>query len=115
MQTMHSLSREGQDPTSSRPPLDWTDRALIRRLLVDARVAFEDADAVTCDLLRKKRRRGLGHVQHKRLFNLCLPTWATGRDADAIESVVDDIVEAAVLEIRRAEIAARIEGKATPT
>jgi hypothetical protein len=68
MQTMHSLSREGQDPTSSRPPLDWTDRALIRRLLVDARVAFEDADAVTCDLLRKKRRRGLGHVQHKRLY-----------------------------------------------
>jgi hypothetical protein len=50
-----------------------------------------------------------------RFFNLCLPTWATGRDADAIESVVDDIVEAAVLEIRRADIAARIEGKATPT
>jgi hypothetical protein len=52
----------------SRPPLDWTDAELIRRLLVDARVAFDDADAVTCDLLRKKRRRALGHVQHKKLY-----------------------------------------------
>jgi hypothetical protein len=49
-------------------PVDWTDLALIRRLLVEARVAFDDADAVACDLLRKKRRRALGHVQHKKLY-----------------------------------------------
>jgi hypothetical protein len=52
----------------SRPPLDWTDVELIRRLLVEARVAFDDADAVTSDLLRKKRRRALGHVQHRKLY-----------------------------------------------
>ncbi len=49
-----------------------------------------------------------------RFFNLCLPAWATGRDADAIESIVDHIVEAAVLEIRRADIAARLEAAPTP-
>ena len=52
----------------SRPSIDWTDHELIRRLLVEARVAFDDADAVSCDMLRKKRRRALGHLQHKRLY-----------------------------------------------
>ena len=52
----------------SRHPIDWTDLELVRRLLVEARVAFDDADAVASDLLRKKRRRALGHLQHKKLY-----------------------------------------------
>jgi hypothetical protein len=49
-----------------------------------------------------------------RFFNRCLPSAATHEIADEIESIVDDIVEAAVLEIHRAEIAARIEATPTP-
>jgi hypothetical protein len=49
-------------------PFGPSDPELVRRLLVDIRVAFDDADAVTSDLLRKKRRRALGHVQHKKLY-----------------------------------------------
>ena len=50
-----------------KPP-DWNDPELIRRLLVEARVAADDADAVVVDLLAKKRRRSLGHAQHTRLY-----------------------------------------------
>ena len=49
----------------NRPPVDWTDPESIRRILVDLRVAVDDADAVVKDMLRKRRRRSLGRANHK--------------------------------------------------
>lgn len=52
----------------SRPSLDWKDDEAVRRWLADVRTAFDDADAVTADMLRPTRERELGHVQHQRLY-----------------------------------------------
>jgi hypothetical protein len=51
-----------------KPPFDPNDPELLRRLLVEARVAADDMDAVAVDMLRKKRRRSLGRAQHKKLY-----------------------------------------------
>jgi hypothetical protein len=52
----------------SRPDrLDFGDPTAMRAWFVDLRVAFDDATAVTEDLLRRKRRRTLGHTEHRRL------------------------------------------------
>lgn len=40
------------------------DRETMRRVLVDLRVAVDDADAITEDMLRPARRRELGPVLH---------------------------------------------------
>lgn len=40
------------------------DRDDLRRALVDLRVAFDDADAVTEDMLRAPSKRSLGPVLH---------------------------------------------------
>ena len=52
----------------NRPPVDWTDLEFIRRILVDLRVAVDDADAVVKDMLRKPRRRSLGRANHKKHY-----------------------------------------------
>jgi hypothetical protein len=39
-----------------------------RSLLADIRSAFDDADAVTLDMLRPLRRRNLGPAEHRRLY-----------------------------------------------
>jgi hypothetical protein len=41
------------------------DREIIRRALLDLRVAVDDADAVTRDMLRSPRERELGPVLHR--------------------------------------------------
>ena len=51
-----------------KPPFDWNDPEAIRRLLVEVRVTVDDMDAVVVDMLAKKRRRSLGHAQHKKLY-----------------------------------------------
>ncbi len=53
------------DPAAAAAALD---RALLLRVLIELRVAFADADAVTSDLLRPPRERELGHVQQVRLY-----------------------------------------------
>jgi hypothetical protein len=50
-----------------KPPFDPTDIEAFRRLLVEARVAADDSDAVVKDMLKKPRRRSLGRAQHKHL------------------------------------------------
>src|SRR5512140_1218188 len=45
------------------------DRADMRRALVDLRVAVDDADSVTEDMLRAPRRRELGPVLHRRNYS----------------------------------------------
>ncbi len=44
------------------------DPADLRRSLVDLRIAFEDADAVTRDMLRPPRLRELGPALHSRQY-----------------------------------------------
>ncbi len=44
------------------------DRADLRRLLVDLRLAVDDADAVTRDMLRPPRLRELGPALHNRQY-----------------------------------------------
>ena len=51
-----------------KPPFDPTDPEAFRRLLVEARVAADDSDAVVVDMFTKKRRRSLGRAQHKQLY-----------------------------------------------
>ena len=51
-----------------KPPFDPNDPEAFRRLMVDARVAADDIDAVVRDMLAKKRRRSLGRAQHKKLY-----------------------------------------------
>ncbi|MFT3768451.1 MAG: hypothetical protein QM820_23630 [Minicystis sp.] len=41
------------------------DRALMKRVLLDLRVAVDDADTVAADMLRPPRRRELGPVLHR--------------------------------------------------
>lgn len=48
--------------------LDFTDAAALRQWFADLRVAIDDANGVTDDLLRPLRQRDLGHVEHRRLF-----------------------------------------------
>lgn len=47
--------------------LDFADPAALRAWFVDMRVALDDANGVALDLLRKPRRRDLGHREHARL------------------------------------------------
>ena len=49
--------------------LDWKDPAAVRHWLVNMRVAVDDMHAVTEDMLRPKRKRRLGHVQHCDLYH----------------------------------------------
>jgi hypothetical protein len=44
------------------------DRDDLRRALVDLRVAFDDADAVTSDALRPPRKRELGPILHRQNY-----------------------------------------------
>ena len=48
--------------------LDFGDPVAVRRFIGDLRVAFDDAAGVTEDMLRPKRKRDLGHVEHGRIF-----------------------------------------------
>ncbi|MFT3776251.1 MAG: hypothetical protein QM820_63715 [Minicystis sp.] len=41
------------------------DRALMKRVLVDLRVAVDDADSVAADMMRPPRQRELGPVLHR--------------------------------------------------
>lgn len=41
------------------------DATLLRHVLLDLRVAVDDADAVMIDSMRRPRRRRLGHVTHR--------------------------------------------------
>lgn len=45
------------------------DRALLRRVLVDLRVSFDDADEVAQDMLRPTRKRTLGPVSHRASYD----------------------------------------------
>jgi hypothetical protein len=51
-----------------KPPFDPNDPEAWRRLLVEARVAADDSDAVVKDMFKKPRRRSLGRAQHKHLY-----------------------------------------------
>jgi hypothetical protein len=48
--------------------IDWNDPEVRRRFFAGLRTHLEDADAVTRDLLRRKRKRQLGHREHARLY-----------------------------------------------
>jgi len=48
----------------SRPSLDWSDPVAVSRWLGGLRVSFNDADAVTRDMLRPAHRRELGPALH---------------------------------------------------
>lgn len=48
----------------SRPSLDWNDPIAVSRWLAGLRLAWNDADAVTRDMLRPERRRELGQRLH---------------------------------------------------
>ena len=48
--------------------IDWTDPEAVRRFFAGLRTHLDDADAVTRDLLRRKRKRRLGHREHVRLY-----------------------------------------------
>ncbi len=52
----------------------------MRRVLLDLRVAVDDADAVTEDMLRAPRRRELGPVLHRKNYGE-----ARGKITSAIE------------------------------
>lgn len=45
------------------------DKALLRRVLLDLRVAADDADTVAIDMLRPLRRRRLGRVLHRSQYH----------------------------------------------
>ena len=47
---------------------DPNDPAQFRRLIVNLRVAVDDAHEVACDMLRPRRKRRLGHIEHRRLY-----------------------------------------------
>ncbi len=64
----------------------------------------DDAPALAPDPAAAHRRHAKRTLL--RLFDLCLPSRAAPEMADEIESIVDDIADAAVLEIRRAANAA---------
>ena len=49
-------------------PLDLSDPAIARRVLVGLRVHLDDADSVVKDMLKPKRKRRLGHKEHRRLY-----------------------------------------------
>jgi hypothetical protein len=89
---------------------------------VPPRKAYDDAVATIVDLFEHPPDDAPAASAHRRhakrtllrFFRQCLPAGATHQMADEIESIVDDIVDAAVLEIRGTEIAARIEATPTP-
>jgi hypothetical protein len=57
------MTNEPNDPKGPPPPpKDWP------RWIREVRTAFRDHDAVTKDLLRRKRKRDLGHREAKRLY-----------------------------------------------
>ena len=47
---------------------DPNDPKQLRRLIVNLRVAIDDAHEVTRDMLRPRRKRRLGPVEHRRLY-----------------------------------------------
>jgi hypothetical protein len=49
-------------------PTEPVDPALLRRALLDLRVAYDDGDAITTDMLRPRRERELGPAQHARIY-----------------------------------------------
>ena len=49
--------------------LDWSDPLAVARWGAGRRVAFADADAVACDMLRAPRRRELGPVLAAQKYN----------------------------------------------
>ena len=48
--------------------LDWSNPEALRRFVVSMRVHLDDADSVVKDMLRPKRKRRLGHKEHRRLY-----------------------------------------------
>lgn len=49
-------------------PIDWHNAAAVTRWLGELVATWEDADAVTRDMLRPARQRKLGHREHVRLY-----------------------------------------------
>lgn len=45
--------------------LNWQDRAAVSKWLLNLRVAIDDAESVTADMLRPPRRRDLGPRLHR--------------------------------------------------
>ncbi len=52
----------------SRSSLDWADPLAVARWLGSLRLAFNDADAISLDMLRPPRKRELGPVLHARNY-----------------------------------------------
>jgi hypothetical protein len=50
------------------PSLDWSDPVAVCRWLAGLRLAFNDADAVTLDMLRPPRHRELGPAVHAKNY-----------------------------------------------
>jgi hypothetical protein len=48
--------------------LDWTDPEAVRRLMTGMESHLADLHAAVKDMLRKKRKRQLGHLEHKRIY-----------------------------------------------
>ncbi len=66
------MSHTPDDPKSPPPPPDPTDPdfpKLLRRWLLDLRVAFDDIDSVMEDMRAPVREREFGHAQHARLYS----------------------------------------------
>jgi hypothetical protein len=52
----------------SRAALDWSDTTEVSIWLAGLRSAFDDADAVTSDMLRQPRARQLGPALHEKNY-----------------------------------------------
>ena len=73
---------------TARPKLDWTQRIQVALWLSCLRIAFDDADAVTLDMLRPPSRRKLGTREHRRLYRE-----ARAQILQAIEYATPDVPE----------------------
>jgi hypothetical protein len=64
-----ALARSAVLPTSPPSSLDWSDPSAVSRWLASLRVSFDDADAVTRDMLRPACARELGPALHAKNYD----------------------------------------------
>ena len=69
-------------------PIDWHNAAAVTWWLGELAATWEDADAVTRDMLRPARQRKLDHREHQRLYQE-----AAGKLADLLQRAVPPLSE----------------------